>query len=61
MRAFTTFNVKLYPIQHAEGADEAVEKSPMNHISKKMEVGNFLVWVVMFAFCVCGEVHFVSL
>jgi hypothetical protein len=26
MRAFTTFNVKLYPIQHAEGgAEEAVE------------------------------------
>jgi hypothetical protein len=26
MRAFTTFNVKLYPILPAEGADEAVER-----------------------------------
>jgi hypothetical protein len=26
MRAFTTFDVKLYPIQPAEGDDEAVER-----------------------------------
>jgi hypothetical protein len=38
MRAFTIFNVKLYPIQHAEGADEAVEKS-MNHIYHFQEDG----------------------
>jgi hypothetical protein len=36
MRAFTTFNVKIYPIQHVEGVEEAVERA-MNHISKKME------------------------
>jgi hypothetical protein len=32
MRAFTTFNVKIYPIQHVEGVEEAVERA-MNHNS----------------------------
>jgi hypothetical protein len=37
MRAFTTFHVQLYPIQHAEGVEKAVEKRITFHISKKME------------------------
>jgi hypothetical protein len=34
MRAFTTFNVKLYSIQHAEGADEAVERVHESHFQE---------------------------
>jgi hypothetical protein len=34
MRAFTTFNVKLYPISRAEGAEEAVEKSHNSHFQE---------------------------
>jgi hypothetical protein len=43
MRALTTFNVKLYPIQHAQGAEEAVERVHESHFQ---EDGNFVGGVV---------------
>jgi hypothetical protein len=59
MGAFTIFNAKLYPIQHAEGRKERLKVS-MNHISKKTEerLKNtpiaFRMFLLLFGECSCA-------